>query len=201
MPRHAFDDLSKAVAGGTSRRSLLRALLGAAAGTVALAGRDALASRGQVGICHRSWAWSSDWRYITVDASDQRRIEAHLDHGDTIDPDFEYDPDNCGGCGNVCEAPENAYASCNGGWCDFSCSSGYEWDGSACVALPPPSCPGFSTPEGLCYHQEFDSASGQWCWFPTGPEWGVYTQDHCEALNAAYCAIGQGCWSWRTSAP
>jgi hypothetical protein len=202
MLRHAFDDLTKAFAAGTSRRSLLRGLLGAATGAVALASRDVGAQRrNQVGICHKSWAWSSDWRYITIDARDERRIEAHLEHGDTVDPDFENDPNNCGGCGNTCEAPANAYATCNGGWCGFSCSSGYEWNGSACVEIAPPTCPSFSTSEGICYHQEFDSISGQWCWFPTGPIWGVDTQAECEAANEAFCAIGQGCWSWRTSAP
>jgi hypothetical protein len=138
MPRFAFDDLSKAVASGATRRSLLRRLIGAAAGAVALTGRDASVQHGgQVGICHKSWAWSSDWRYITVDVGDERRIEAHLEHGDTVDPDFSSDPNHCGECGNLCAAPENGTAWCAGGGCDFSCNDGYQWDGSACVPVGP----------------------------------------------------------------
>ncbi len=201
MESRTFDRMSRLLGSGASRRSVLRGLLGAATGgAAALAGRETLARGRTMEICHRTWAWSTDWRIITVNANDERRIQAHLDHGDTVNPDFNYDPDNCGGCGNVCEAPENAYGYCSGGGCFFACNGGYEWNGSACVELAPPTCPSFSTPDGLCYHQEYDSNSGQWCWFPAGPEWGISSESQCVDANWD-CGSGGGCWSWRTSAP
>jgi hypothetical protein len=127
MDDHRFDTLTRALAAGTPRRTALRLLgAGLAASAVALTGREAGAQRGQIGICHKSWAWSSDWRYITVDARDERRIEAHLDHGDTIDPDFSSDPNHCGDCGITCDA---GY-TCDGGSCVSTSSGNASLDGS-----------------------------------------------------------------------
>jgi hypothetical protein len=85
MPTRWFDDIATAMVAGTSRRSLLRGVLGAATGgAAALVGRETLSRGRTVEICHRTWAWSTDWRVITVNASDTRKIQAHLEHGDYL---------------------------------------------------------------------------------------------------------------------
>lgn len=40
---------------------------------------------------------------------------------------------NCGACGQVCSAPANATATCDGGHCGFACNAGYQLCDGVCT--------------------------------------------------------------------
>jgi len=50
--------------------------------------------------------------------------------------DTDTDVTNCGDCGTVCAAPDNAYATCVAGTCGFECNSGF----GACDVNPANGC-------------------------------------------------------------
>jgi len=99
-PRH-FDDLVKRLAVGTTRRNALKVFGGAiTAGTLGrlrLSGADAA---DKVGICHLTGSATNPVVFITVSTN---AIPAHKAHGDVINPNFETDPANCGGCLISCD--------------------------------------------------------------------------------------------------
>jgi len=146
MEGNRFDELARGFAKNASRRSVVKGLgasaLAAAAGLV---GRRAEAKSSKVNICHRTGAGT--YNYISVS---ENAVPAHLAHGDTMTN--LTDLNNCGACGNVCSAPENASASCNSGTCGFSCNDGYELNdaGDACVSINPCS-PGYELVNGGCF--------------------------------------------------
>jgi hypothetical protein len=114
MPTSSFDTLSRTLATGASRRSLLRGMVGAAVGG-ALAGRSAVAApQSKVGICHQDDL--GQYRYQEVNGN---AVPAHEAHGDAIAPDFSSDSNHCGGCG-------------------IACGDGYTCQDSACVEVTPP---------------------------------------------------------------
>ena len=47
--------------------------------------------------------------------------------------DGQSDPNNCGGCGNVCTSPVNGSGACNGGSCGITCNTGYVACAGVCV--------------------------------------------------------------------
>jgi hypothetical protein len=122
----SFDALSKSLAAGSSRRSLLRGLVGAATGgAIAMAGRDALAAPpSKVGICHRDGQGRYRYQEVSWNAA-----PAHEAHGDAIDPDFTSDANHCGGCG-------------------ITCGDGYTCQASVCVVATPPGQCWWQTPSG-----------------------------------------------------
>lgn len=49
--------------------------------------------------------------------------------------DLQTDLANCGSCGNICDPPDHATATCTDGNCGFICDAGYEPSGDHCLPL------------------------------------------------------------------
>lgn len=134
MESQAFDDLTRKLATGISRRSVLKGMFGTTAAI--LAGTRAgstLAGASKTGVCHYTGSGTNPWQYIDIaDAA----VQTHLDHGDDL---YELGTSikHCGVCGNTCvDAPANGSPACIEGRCDFTCNAGYEPDGNgACVPI------------------------------------------------------------------
>lgn len=115
MPTSSFDALSRTLATGTSRRSLLRGLAGAAVAGMLVDRHVAAQPQPKVGICHRNG--EGQYRYQEVNGN---AVPAHEAHGDAIAPDFSSDANHCGGCG-------------------ITCADGYTCEAGSCAeATPPP---------------------------------------------------------------
>jgi hypothetical protein len=81
MDTRRFDDLSRSLATGSSRRSLLRGLLGGAAALAGLgAGSTAAAPKGKVDVCHYD-ADSGTYHKININ---RNAYDAHIAHGDLV---------------------------------------------------------------------------------------------------------------------
>ena len=101
MDGDRFDKLVKTLAQDTSRRNVIKGLAGSAVGgMLALAGVNRSTAADKVGICHRTGSATNPVVFITVSTS---AIPAHQAHGDVINPNFQTDVNNCGGCSIVCD--------------------------------------------------------------------------------------------------
>jgi hypothetical protein len=115
MDGQKFDSFTKNLADSISRRGMLKALLGGAAGGAAAA----LRSRGgqaadKVFICHNTGSTTNPQVLIEVSVN---AIKAHKAHGDLIGVDVSSDPFNCGNCGVVCPGDACNTAVCSAGKC------------------------------------------------------------------------------------
>lgn len=77
-----FDDLTRKLATGTSRRNVLRGLIGGGAALVGMKAADiSAAPRTKVTLCHATASDSNPWVMITVDPNSYD-FQGHLNHGD-----------------------------------------------------------------------------------------------------------------------
>ena len=81
MDGNNFDELTRKLASGISRRSVLRGLVGGAAALVGIKSSEALAGKAsKTTICHATSSASNPWVMITV--NDNSLLPAHYGHGD-----------------------------------------------------------------------------------------------------------------------
>ncbi len=116
MHGSGIDRLARELAGGRSRRAVVKALAGAAAGGLlaALGGRGAGAAGEKVRVCHLTGSATTPVILIEVSPN---AVAEHEAHGDAIEPDFGTDPAHCNGCGNACDAGQ----ACVNGACQDAC--------------------------------------------------------------------------------
>jgi hypothetical protein len=160
MDSSRFDGLTKSLAGGRSRRSLLGAALGAAAASFGLHGASAAARcRNGGAVCSKN----ADCCSSLCGAKDRtgRRVCAapippcRSDQDCPPDPnscrppfclegtctsygppDFQNDPSNCGGCDINCPFGDNATGVCTNGQCSIACEQGFVYcSGDSCADL------------------------------------------------------------------
>jgi hypothetical protein len=138
MDGRGFDDVTRRLASGVSRRQMLRGLAGGAFGMLAL-GKTVKVAAGaeKVTICHKPGTPAE--RTLSVASS---AVAAHLAHGDVEGPCAAPDP-----CADVvCSEVANGTSQCVEGQCQLTCNDGYEPDGTGgCAAVDP--CAGVSCGE------------------------------------------------------
>lgn len=178
-----FDELTRSLASGRSRRSILRGLVGGGAALAAMRTGSSLAAPAQkVSICHVTGNGSS--HLITVSAN---AIPAHEAHGDG----YLGTAAHCSACGDTCEAVDACTpALCTDDGCNATsdCDGNRYCGGGGCcddIAL--------GGVEGCFWMQD----SGYSCWVPTGNNFG-----DCRALDSCSETGGgetNGCYKWATS--
>jgi hypothetical protein len=157
MDGNSFDDWTRRLAAGRSRRSVLRGMVaGSAAVVAARAGSSLAAPGGKVSLCHLTGNGS----YQSISVS-QNAVGAHLAHGDAVCTESEY----CGeygccanvrleaaGCfwmentsGRFCWEPRvhtfedcQALDACGEGGGGESVTGCYKWATSSDTAIAPP---------------------------------------------------------------
>lgn len=120
MEPRKFDDLTKALASGATRRGVLKGMVGSAVGgalgMLGLSGAHAQddCPGGKVDVCHRTNSRRNPYRYISICIDS---LDDHLAHGDTY-CEGNFLPD--GECGCFCPAG------------DIVCDEGYELNMETC---------------------------------------------------------------------
>ncbi len=173
MDDERFDALSRMLGNGTSRRGALGLLAGVAGlglGEVVAKRRKHGKGKGKgkgrtqataekkdhkITICHLTNEATNPVVQIKVDES---AVPAHQAHGDTIDPDFQNDVQNCGSCGTGCTGGDACNTpACQNGKCGTTPTPGVACDGGTgtcdangrCQPNTPNVCSG--SPTTICF--------------------------------------------------
>jgi hypothetical protein len=201
MEGQRFDHVAKALAGGLTRRRVLR---GAVGGLVAAAGlRVGLARAGQAkkSVCHFTGSTSNPWEVIEVA---EPGYEAHRAHGDKdfvdcCSDDTCLDFDTCGGGGveGQCGCTPLTYEEACGDQCSGEVSDGCGGSHTCSCSV----CEVITLEAPACFWQE--NISGNSCWTLDSPFLPVGSQEECQALDSCSPggggASGGGCYKWATS--
>lgn len=124
MESQRFDQVSRMMASGASRRTVLRGLFGGALAAAGLHAGGAAAPKEKVDICHYD-ADTGSYHWIRVNGN---AVEAHLAHGDNGDAGcpvgYEFNAEACA-CvlANECEIPDGSQCT-GGGFCAQDVESG-----------------------------------------------------------------------------
>jgi hypothetical protein len=95
-----FDRFSRNFTTIVSRRGALKGVAGVMGGAIlSRIGATSGLAASKVGVCHHTGSATNPVVYIRVS---RKATKAHAAHGDTINPDFANDPNNCGSCGVTC---------------------------------------------------------------------------------------------------
>lgn len=144
MQTQTFDEITRLLASSSSRRKLLRGMVGGTMAAVGLRVGAGAAQGPKQDICHYD-ADTGTYHHINVS---QNALDAHLAHGDLVACDGNYELD-FSSCTCVC------------GISDADCESGTEFNAATCACDPVPTNP--------CTELEFGaqcgSASTQRCAF------------------------------------
>ena len=142
MDEVTFDKLTRDLATATSRRRLLRGLVGGVLGGLSGAvGRAGAASCREAGrLCNQGADCCAGF-CDTSNPDPKRRNRCTCPAG-TFEcrggcktaADYRDDVENCGGCGRRCPAPVNGVSVCVDGSCGLVCDAGYHQCGSRCVS-------------------------------------------------------------------
>lgn len=144
MDGQRFDDLTRRLAGTTSRRQMLKGLAGGLGAAIAATlGQPAAAQRCENpkscsptvaccpgsqcidGVCQNRKPPKGDCKNSAACGPGESCCGGTCVSLDTVA--------NCGSCGNACAAPPNATASCVGGQCQFSCIAGFTLCNGTCI--------------------------------------------------------------------
>jgi hypothetical protein len=155
MDGQRFDSLARTLASGSSRRTLLRGMVGGALAAVGLRAGGTAAQANKVDVCHYD-ADTDTYEHINVSAN---ALPAHVAHGDRVASDctgnFELDFESC-----ECECTLDASA-CTGNFeldtgscacvCGItSCPTGYTLNSTTCACDLCTTCTGPTGQAGIC---------------------------------------------------
>jgi hypothetical protein len=166
MDGNGFDELTRRLATGQTRRSVLRGLVGGGAALVAARAGGAViaAPQDKITICH----WSEDLGYYELISVSENAVPAHTAHPrglDIIGPDFA-SIETCGDCNVACydvdlctpaaciEGSCNAYSNCGEG--EICGAEGCEAIVPSCADVQLAGYPGNSLAYGVCVDDYLD---------------------------------------------
>jgi hypothetical protein len=153
MDPQKFDGISRALASGTSRRSVLRGLLGTAmGGALGLVGVTKGSTQpGKVGICHVTDSSTNPMVYIQVSTN---ALATHAAHGDlTSCPGAGYiDPESCTcACDLECEGNFEVDEGSCACVCNLTCEGNFDLDAATCTCVCNEVCEGnYEVDEETC---------------------------------------------------
>jgi hypothetical protein len=136
MDGRGFDDLTRNVAQATSRRSLLRGLIGGGAAVVATKAGTTLAQPDKISICH----WDEyEQGYVLLSISERGWVNGHQTQHEE-DEQLSGAPNCCTyhecGANEVCAVGDDGYTECVCGLDASDCDECYQVNPETCACEP-----------------------------------------------------------------